>query len=395
MNRLWIEPERKLRWLRITISVNGIIAFALSWRLWVSSRLFPLIPISDLLSSIPFPLDYVLFFALLGILLAIIAINNPSKIVLTFVILTGLLTLWDQMRLQPWVYQYLFMLAAIGLFGRKESASDERERALNCCRLVLIATYVWSGAQKLNINFARKIWPDLAGPALSHLPHAVRTLPPITALVLPMLEIGIGVGLMTRRFRNLSVVLAILMHIIILSMLVVSRENMVVWPWNIAMIGFNLILFWRDRETGPGSFFVVRSWFQGAVLISFGVLPALSFFGLWDSYLSCALYSGNTDEGVVYVSSPVIGQLPAALRPYIWQIDQPFFLDINRWAYGELNVPVYPEPRVYRRAAEEICVYARDSLDVQLRIYQRPNPLTGARKSEYLNCTQLGGIPRD
>jgi hypothetical protein len=80
--------------------------------------------------------------------------------------------------------------------------------------------------------------------------------------------------------------------------------NAVIWPWNLAMIAFLLILFFgrnnqpalRDIVWGQGFAF------QKVVLIIFGVLPALSFFHLWDDYLSSALYTGNTNSGVIYLS---------------------------------------------------------------------------------------------
>ena len=119
-------------------------------------------------------------------------------------------------------------------------------------------------------------------------------------------------------------------------------------------------------------------------------MPAFSLVDLWDSYLSSALYSGNTDQAVIYVSPAVIARLPAALHPHIWQSSQPFFLDTNRWAYGELNVPLYLEPRIYRKVTEQICAYADNSSEIRLRIKKKPNPFTGLRESEYYDCDHLG-----
>jgi hypothetical protein len=149
------------------------------------------------------------------------------------------------------------------------------------------------------------------------------------------------------------------------------------------------VLFWRDDESTVGALLAPRSAFQAVVVILVGVLPAFSAHDLWDSYLSFALYSGNTHQAVIYVSRPVVDQLPASIRPHIWQRTEPFFLDINRWAYGELNVPVYPEPRVFRRVAELVCAYRDGPADVRLLIKKKPNPLTGLRESEAYPCDRL------
>ena len=63
---------------------------------------------------------------------------------------------------------------------------------------------------------------------------------------------------------------------------------------------------------------------------------------------------------------------------------------MNRWAYGELRVPVYPEPRVYRQVAKRICKYAAGER-ISLWIKQKPHPLTGSFESEYYDCETLAG----
>jgi len=383
------DPDQKLTWLKITIAIAFICSFGLSWKLWISSRLFPLSPISNLLPVVPFPLDYIWFFLLLGLALAIIIVNHPRAFIFAFLTLAGLLALWDQTRWQPWFYQYMFMLAALAVFARKKPEAQNRLTALNGCRLIMIFTYLWSGLQKLNANFVNETWPDMAGPMLRFLPEAVRQLPSFVILIIPLLEVAIAVGLITRKHRNACVVMAIATHIVILILLIGSGENIVVWPWNIAMALFVVILFWQDKETGYRKIIMVNP-FHALILLMFGILPALSLIDLWDSYLSAALYSGNTDQAVIYVSPTVIDRLPAAIHPHIWQSTKPYFLDINRWAYGELNVPVYPEPRVYKKVTEQICKYAQNSSDdVRLRIKEKPNPFTGTRKSEYYDCDHL------
>ena len=343
----------------------------------------------DLLPVIPSPLDKIWFFSLLGLAAAIAIVARPQRLILIFLVLAGLLCLWDQNRWQPWFYQYLFMLAAIGVvWWKKNGETRSQQQALNACRLIVASTYVWSGLQKLNASFIRETWPDIAGPWLRLLPEAVRKPPQPFILVVPVLEVAIGLGLIARRSRDAAVALALATHAFVLALLLCSGENTVVWPWNIAMGVFVVILFWRDKAAG-GEIFAVRNGLHAAVLLLFAILPALSLFDLWDSYLSSALYSGNTDQAVIYVDPAAIQRLPAQTLPHVWQKSQPFFLDINRWSFAELNVPVYPEPRVYRRVAAQVCDYAGNSAEVRLRIKQKPNPLTGARESEYYDCEHL------
>lgn len=379
--------DQRLGCLRATVSIGFLCGVCLSWKLWISSRLFPLSPASDSLPLISFPLDYSCLFLLLGLLLGMAVNAQPRKFTLVSLILAGLLGLWDQLRWQPWVYQYLFMLAAIGFCAWRPGAKN-RLAALNTCRLIVVMTYFWSGVQKLNANFVRETWPAIAGPWLQRLPILKNT-PLWLILIIPLIEILTGLALLARKFRTAAVMLAVATHIGILTLLVYSGENLVVWPWNGAMIVFVVALFWNETDIGPREILFRKSFLHACVLLLFGVMPAFSFFSLWDSYLSSALYSGNTDQAVVIVSPAVINRLPAEIRPHIWQNTKPFFLDINRWAYGELNVPMYPEPRLYRRVAEQVCRYADDSPDIKLLIKQKPNPFTGSRKSQYYDCAHL------
>ena len=382
--------DKRVKWLRATIAIALVCGFCFSWKLWISSRLFPLSPISELLPRVPFPFDYIWFFALLASLLSIIIAAQSRRLILVFLGLAVLLSLWDQNRWQPWFYQWLLMLASLGFYYRKSSELEGQQLALNSCRLIIASTYLWSGFQKLNANFIKETWPDISSSLLHFLPSTMRKLPTAVVLAIPILEIAIALGLIMRRYRSVAVAFAITTHVFVLALLVASGENTTVWPWNIAMILFVVILFWQEKETTPRQIIAPTNWFHAVVLLLVLILPALSLVDLWDSYLSAALYSGNTDQAVIYVSPKVINQLPTTIHPHIWQSSQPFFLDINRWSYGELNVPLYPEPRVYKKVAERICIYAADSSsDVTLRIKEKPNPLTAHRESEFYDCDHL------
>src|SRR5207245_8823537 len=91
-----LAPEQKLLWLKITTAIALICGFALSFRLWISSRLVPLSPVSDSLPAVPFPFYYIWFFVLIGLLLVIIVIAQPRRLILAFLALAALLSLWTK-----------------------------------------------------------------------------------------------------------------------------------------------------------------------------------------------------------------------------------------------------------------------------------------------------------
>lgn len=375
------RPDARFFWTKLIIVVGFLSGFLLSSKLWVSSRFFPLIPVFPGLPRISYPLDYV-YFAVLIVLLVLIAISaKPRIFVLGFVILVLVLALLDQTRWQPWAYQYLFMLAALGVSTWEKGDIQSQNDCLNMCRLIVASVYFYSGLQKANPHFIFHEFPEfIAG--IGRVAASLHAF----GWIAPLAEMGIGIGLLTRKFRDVAVITAIAMHWLVL--LVIGpfgrRWNSVVWPWNLAMIAFLLLLFWKTDFSFSDVIWNNRCRFQKVILLLFGVMPLFSFVGWWDSYLSSSLYSGNVTSGAIFVSGAVKDELPGYIRGYVRHVkDTNNVLQITKWSLGELNVPPYPEMRVYRKIGADICKLTNNSPDVTLAVQV---------KSTLLND---GGVVRD
>jgi len=376
----------RLKLLKIVISLGLCCGIVFSRRLWLSGRNFPLVPVFDR-GPLPSPIDYLSLGLLVVLPILITFIPRPRYVIVGFLILVAVLGALDQMRWQPWLFQYVFLLGALA-FAAGEEADDRRTQVtLNACVLIMASTYFWSGVQKLNASFLKETWPQVSARAISFFPAAaslIRT----SGFIVPVVEIAIGIGLLTRRFRNGAVIVALGAHLLVLVLLISSGENTVVWPWNVAMACSVFLLFWRNRELKGRRVLAPKHAFQILILIVFGFLPALSLVDVWDSYLSSALYSGNSYQGVVLIDHAAFNNLPAALRPYVWQQSDPWFLDLNRWSFGELNVPIYPEPRVFRQVAARVCGYSGEA-GTRLEIRGQPDLFTAARQTQYYDCDHL------
>jgi hypothetical protein len=381
----------KIVLLRISVIAGLLGGFALSPKLWVSSRLYPLTPVFSFIKPFTSPGDYVVFYTLIALLVAAAIVPRREILIAVFVLLV-LLVLQDQSRLQPWFYQYTLMLLAIALAG-----PDRPAAALNTCCLIVAATYVWSGLAKLNPSFIGDIFPFLVKPFIGSGNGVTEWLARHLGFVAALLECALGVGLLIKRSRSLAVFFAIAMHVFILVAIgpLGRGVNAVVWPWNVAMIAFLLILFFR-RADDPAPRDII--WgrevaFQKIVLVLFALMPMLSFFNLWDHYLSSALYSGNRNSGVVYLSDPVFDRLPDTVEDYVTE-EGPNRnkLDIFDWSLGELNVPSYPEIRVFKNVAREICRYASEDPSVEL-VVQGKLALVDSNRRYLYHCSGLTRIP--
>ncbi|MCA1728235.1 MAG: hypothetical protein LC751_02125, partial [Actinobacteria bacterium] len=291
----------------------------------------------------------------------------------------------DESRLQPWFYQYCFMLAALCLCGISRIGARD---ALNACRLIVAATYFWSGLQKANAAFTQDTYPWLVEPLTRWLPDWAGSTLLSEAYAVPMVEAAIGVGLLTRRFRKPAVIGALSMHaFIMLCVGPLGHDwNSVVWPWNFAMPAFALILFWKPPDDpspskilSPGRNLSPSSILQAAMLVLFAIMPLFNFFGLWHSYLSSSLYSGTNKQGYVLE----------------WEGSDRRITRIGDLSAKELNAPAYPEERIYenvfaRRWCEEGGEEAQTGYSEPiLRVDGRPAILSGERLAEFYSCDDV------
>ncbi len=203
--------------------------------------------------------------------------------------------------------------------------------------------------------------------------------------VAPFVEIGIGIGLLTRRFRDVAVLGGAAMHCFILMAIgpFGHKWNSVVWPWNLAMIAFLFVLFWKTEFSFQDLTWRNRCRFHKVILLLFGILPFFSFFGRWDSYLSASLYSGNLTAANIFVNDAVKDELPDYIRGYVMHLGRNNVLKIADWSYGELNVPPYPEMRVYRGIAANICSLTNNSPDVALYVQDKDTWLGKGIQTRY------------
>ncbi len=384
-------PENRLAPLRLTLAAGLVAGLLLSPNLWVSTRPYPLTPLWDAIPPLPYPADYALF----GFLVALVAGVGVARgrtmgwLAAGALALAAFFVLEDESRSQPWFYQYSFMLAAFCLYGwGRIGASD----TLNTCRLIVIATYFWSGLQKANTSFFEITYPWLVEPLTSRLPDWAGSALLSGAYAVPVVEAAIGLGLLTRRFRKPAVVGALLMHAFIMLCVgpLGSAYNTVVWPWNFAMSAFVVILFWGAPDEpspstilDPGRNLSPGSVLRAAVLVLFAFMPLFNFFGLWDSYLSSSLYSG------------------ASKRAYIleWDGSEWQTTGIGNLSEQELNAPAYPEERVFKNvfargwceagSEEELRLVQTGYSEPVLWVYSRPNILSGERSAEFYSCDDV------
>jgi hypothetical protein len=375
----------RLRWARAVIAAACASGLVLAPRLFLSTRAYPRVPVLEGWPLIPAPFDHAVLAALLAALGGVALAPRPRWWAAAGTVLALILGADDQSRWQPWFYQYVTMLAALAL-------TREIGETLAAWRAVLVGLYAWSGIQKLNVTFMSHLFPWLVQPLADVLPAGLQRVLLGGWLVVPVTEIAVAFGLLVPRLRRAAVLGAVATHVAVLGLLgpFAHGTNAVVWPWNLAMAALAPLLFWTGEPTAASVLLPRRAGVHAAAVALFGVLPVLSFSGHWDAYLSGALYSGNLKAGALAVSDGVGARLPDPVRRHVTRNRTGGnVLDIWEWSMGELAVPSYPQDRVFRAVARDVCRLADTPTDVVLVVFGRPGVLTGQREITRRDCASL------
>ncbi|HWZ14606.1 MAG TPA: hypothetical protein VNW95_05150 [Mucilaginibacter sp.] len=334
-------------WLLKITCIFWLFAKLIGWRVWTTYRLFPTAPIAERLDHIPPAVHLILF--LLQILF-IIALLFPIK---NKIVLIGLLAveifscLLDQSRLQPYEYQYIFI---VFIFLVNTNSPKFIPAAVI---FILAATYFYSGLHKLNEGFIQLMWTKAILRSFLKLPPAIAGARWLyySGYLAGIIESAAGLGLLFPKTQKTAATVLILMHLFILVLLgpLGLRYNRIVWPWNAAMILYLYTLFLRRNEDT----FVLGTIFSGwnkLVFIAWGVLPALNFIGCWDNYLSSSIYSEKLPNMAICISDTAKCRQLRGFFQYnsLNYCNGRAMINIQHWALTEMNSAPYGEIRVYK-----------------------------------------------
>jgi hypothetical protein len=393
--RLFADDASRIKAAQVVIGAALFSGVLLSLNLWLPlSRTFPRAPLINVLPQAIVPtVEYLLSAMLMLALIILVFAKRRAKhlpALITF-LLVALISL-DQMRLQPWVYQYLLLFAVIALHRWQRPDEQSARLSLSILQLIIATVYFWSGVQKLNYSFSQEVLPQLLAPLQISLTQRQLFL---LGLGLAGVEIFTGCGLLFKKTRRHSVCLALTMHAVILGLLVALGYNTIVWAWNASLMLIVVVLF-RRSDASIGQAFI--NWRERnakqrtalALAILCALLPALSFVGWWDMYLSGALYSGNTAVAVVRVDAAVYEKLPERAKLQVFKTKSgEQMLPLFEWSMAELNVPPYPELRVYKQLTRATCGLAENPNQLELIMKTSPGILDGGYQVKRMNCSQL------
>ena len=409
--------DARIRWFRALLAACFLGSLTLSPLLWLTGRDYPLVPLLDGLPQPPPPADAVLLAAMGVSLVGAAVAKRPRRFLQAVLGIGALWALLDQTRWQPY-FAYYLVAALCLLLAEGAEPRARRAWALAPFQLLVCCMYVYSGLHKLNHHYLTTDFRLTAAPVLRWLSLRPASLPASLAAGLALLsaalELGFGVLLFTPRLRRVAVVGLTLMHGFILASIgpLGQDYNRVVWPWNLAAIAALWLLFWPDG-TGTQLAGFARAWRRhplggaarekpdalprplalawGAVLLVFGLLPALSFAGGWYASLSFQLYAGKERIALINYDARRQDALPpAALRAAA----TPGQVNLLAWSLAELGATPVLEDRVLLRIGRSLARRAPEA-NVAVIVGGPPALTTGERRTRYFVFPPPGFEPVD
>jgi len=351
------QSRPSISWLVRIVALGALSGMFVTLPLWLNTRSYPLVPVFSALPELPSLLNAMLVICCFSSLVGLIVIPKWRAALASFVVIIVWLMLFDQTRIQTWMYQYIAILGGVFYFSTKQtSAGHDASGALSVARVVLASTYFWSGAQKINVWYVERVFPWVVEPFQNYL-HISPGWITILAVLTPILELMIGIILCSQRFRKLAVLLTVGMHFLILIAVGPFGHGFetVIWPWNIAMIAFVVLLFWNTDFSIGGEISKLLNGYGLVVVLLFTIMPGFGFFQLWDPYLSAQLYAGIDSAAFVAIEPNRVSLLPKQVQTYVEQRDGKTQINVFRWAHGVIHTAPYPSLRVHQGVALSLC----------------------------------------
>lgn len=346
LKTLFYSADKNILILKVTC-LFWLFAKLLSWRIWTANRLLPTVPLFEFLDRIPSIVHTVLFVSSV-ILIMLLFLTKNRSLLISVLAIEIFLCLLDQNRVLPWEYLYIFIIVVFIVNANTPGY------IMPAIILILASTYFYSGLCKLNEGFLHIVWGNMILHAFFKVPLAMigKTWIYYIGYLLGVIELLLGIGLLIKKVRLASVVSLAFLHLFILFFLgpLGLRGYRVLWPWNLSMIFFLLIILFSTIPKPDDIKPIAKGW-NKLVILCWVVLPAFSFWGLWDNNLSSNLFSANLPRMVICVNDT---SKCRELKRFISRRDIAGTcngnakIDLHVWAFIETGVAAYPEMRTYR-----------------------------------------------
>ena len=253
------------------------------------------------------------------------------------------------------MFVYILFYAVLAIQWRAQAKATSAFNVTPILQFILVAVYFWTGVQKLRYTYFFDVVEALVGFSNPGLSESALLAATLILRSVPFLEILFALLLIHPRLARVGVVGVLALHLGITLLLSSNHFNTSVLPWNLFMAGAVLLLFWRKTPSPRLILRPGRSLCRWLVLLLCGILPTLGYVGLWNSYLSFAVYAGASARGYGFIRGSA-DFLPDTMTSHLHEIDEDNKeLPFDEWGYSVLNSLPSPEAHVLLGVGRALC----------------------------------------
>jgi hypothetical protein len=227
-------------------------------------------------------------------------------------------------------------------------------------QILLIGIYFWSGVHKINENFIDQTFSLMLKSIFSIKDNSLLIFLKPFGYIIPCMEVTCGLFLIFPRTRLLGIVLSLTIHITILGFIspLGIDTNYIIAPWNFAMIALVISAFYKTNDRLFRRQIKPYNLIRYAIIVFFWIMPLFNFLSLWDTYTSFALYADKNSGYYIAIEQSQLYKIDKELTSFFVKLPNLMggeLIDVNRWALADLNVPFYPEDRVFKKLSKHFC----------------------------------------
>lgn len=340
MEALEISIPRRLKYLRIVVTIGLFISFLLCFNLWGGQRFFPAIPVIKNFILMP-PYDYALIILSLIFLLCSLILKPTRSFIFLALIVNCVLVLFDLNRLQPWFYIYNVILIIFLFYDGRVDNPNRFTSFFIYIQLIVASVYVFNGlSQLINPYFIITDFRDAILPLEKIVSDRQFAFFLKLGKGVPFLFLFIGFGLLVKPVKYLAISLGIGLHFLLIILLFpsVNNSNYALWFMNIVFAFMMVFLFSGKTQQ---RYFSLTVLFQRPlfyiVLITFWMMPMLNYSKRWPSALSSNFKSGNSDKENIKISENTFKALPLYVKSFCNRNDNYYVLKVSSWCRHELH----------------------------------------------------------
>lgn len=370
---LKLTLNERLSWIFRILMFCLLATLLISPELWMSDRNFPLVPIFGSFIPTPYPIDYLLYAAMITLSLLLIIYNDNKILLISLTSVFGFLLLADQMRWQSFNITY-FVLCFAFLFKEKNP-----KELFNLIRISIAFYMIWSGIQNINHIYFDSVFPWIFEPLTQKfIPKGMQPYFNYIGYSFPFIQIFSGIALFIKPLQKLAIRTAIVfLGILFLSLSPIGHNwNKISLPY----LGFLISLLYFGFEAieinNKEIFRFPKSVAGIVIVLMFVFLPILNFFNIYDNALSFRDFSGKGSYCKIYISDEIKENIPDVLKQYVFKnIDNKPYFDVYYWSMFALKVAPYSEERVFYAIEKYFCTYQTSgNCETKVVIYTYDNP---------------------